>query len=56
MMKDMLTVTLRQDDGFIKTVGGISVILPSKSITLLLGILYEKARPFSSSCLRINSS
>ena len=37
MMKDMLTVTLRQDDGFIKTVGGISVILQQ-------GLLHYYAR------------
>ena len=48
MMRNMLTVALRQDDGFVKTVEGISVMLPSKSITPLLGILYEQARPFSS--------
>ena len=48
MMRDMLTVTLRQDDGFVKTVGGISVMLPSKSITPLLGVLYGQVHPFSS--------
>ena len=45
MMRDMLTVTLRYDDGFIKTIGGISVMLPSKSITPFLGIWYGQARP-----------
>ena len=48
MTRDMLTVTLRQDDGLIKPAGGNSVILPSKSTTPLLGILYGQARPFSS--------
>ena len=38
MMRDMLTVTLRYDDGFIITLGGISVMLPSKSITPFLGM------------------
>ena len=40
-MRDMTAVTLRQDDGFIETVGGINVMLPSKSVTPFLGIWYE---------------
>ena len=41
MMRDMIVVTLRWDDGFIETVGGISVMLPSKCVTPFLGVWYK---------------
>ena len=53
MMRDMMAVTLRYDDGLIKTVGEISGMLPSKSITPFLGVWYEQTRPLGSPfCLR----